>query len=232
MRRADRLFQIVEHLRRSRRSVTTAAQLAERLSVSQRTIYRDLADLSVSGVPIRGEAGVGYALDKGFDIPPLMFDANEIEALVLGVRMVAAYSDMELMQGAESALAKIEGVVPTHLKARLAASRLFAPTFHRSPPPHDLLVALRRALETRHHVRFRYQRQDGEASERTVRPLCLSFFVPGWTLSAWCELRGEFRNFRLDRISDLATCESTFEEEPGKSLEEFIRRIESASGAF
>jgi predicted DNA-binding transcriptional regulator YafY len=227
MRRADRLFQIVEFFRRSKRSVVTAARLADNLGVSERTIYRDLADLVRSGVPIRGEAGVGYALDRGFNVPPLMFGVDEIEALVLGARMVAAYSDSDLVNAAESALGKIEVVLPAHLKTRLAGSRLFSPRFHLSPPPRELLVCLRRAIDTRHHVRFAYQRQDGDRSERTVRPMCLSFFAPRWMLSAWCELRNEFRNFRLDRISDLRMCETSFEEEPGKSLEDFMRQVET-----
>jgi predicted DNA-binding transcriptional regulator YafY len=227
MRRADRLFQIVELLRRSKRSVVTAARLANNLEVSERTIYRDLADLIRSGVPIRGEAGVGYALERGFDVPPLMFSVDEIEALVLGARMVAAYSDSELVKAAESALAKIEAVLPAHLKARLTDSRLFSPGFHLSPMPRELFASLRRAIDTRHRVCFAYQRQDGERSERTVRPLCLAFFAPRWMLSAWCELRNEFRNFRLDRIADLQVCDSSFVEEPGKSLEDFIRQAEA-----
>jgi predicted DNA-binding transcriptional regulator YafY len=226
MRRADRLFQIVERLRRCKRSAVTAAQLAEQLDVSERTIYRDFADLSISGVPIRAEAGVGYVLDRGFDVPPLMFEANEIEALSLGARMVAAYSDADLAKAAESALAKIEAVVPEALKTRLLGSRLFAPTYHLSTPPHDLLVSLRRAIDTRRHVRFVYQRQDGEVSERSVRPLCLAFVIPHWMLSAWCELRHEFRNFRLDRITRLRVCSTSFVEEPGKSLVDFIRHVE------
>src|SRR5437899_1479879 len=110
MRRADRLFQIVQRLRR--RGVTTAAQLAQALEVSERTVYRDVRDLQLSGVPILGEAGVGYALPRGFDLPPLMFTEEELEALVVGARMVQAWGDQKLARAAEDALSKIETVVP------------------------------------------------------------------------------------------------------------------------
>ena len=128
MRRADRLFQVIQLLRR--RHVLTAAAIAEELEVSERTVYRDIADLVRSGVPIAGEAGVGYTLRRGFDLPPLMFTEEEIEALVLGTRVVSSWADEGLAKAAESALARIEAALPDRLKARLIGSRLFAPGFH------------------------------------------------------------------------------------------------------
>ena len=128
MRRADRLFRIVQRLRR--RGATTARQLAEALEVSERTVYRDIRDLLVSGVPILGEAGVGYALDRSYELPPLMFDEEEIEALVLGARVVSAWADKKLARAAEEALKKIETVLPPRLKSKLADSALMAPDFH------------------------------------------------------------------------------------------------------
>ena len=128
MRRADRLFRIVQRLRR--RGATTARQLAEALEVSERTVYRDIRDLLVAGVPIQGEAGVGYVLDRSYELPPLMFDEEEIEALVLGARIVRAWADKKLARAAEEALQKIETVLPPRLKSRLAESALMAPGFH------------------------------------------------------------------------------------------------------
>src|SRR5947209_20043905 len=128
MRRADRLFRIVQRLRR--RGATTARQLADALEVSERTVYRDIRDLTTSGVPIQGEAGVGYALDRSFDLPPLMFDETEIEALVLGARIVKAWADPQLAGAAEEALRKIESILPPRLRERLSEAALFAPGFH------------------------------------------------------------------------------------------------------
>ncbi|WP_437670823.1 helix-turn-helix transcriptional regulator [Sorangium sp. So ce131] len=220
MRRADRLFQIVQQLRRRR--VTTAARLAEELEVSERTIYRDIRDLIASGVPIEGEAGVGYALPRGFDLPPLMFQGDEIEALVLGARMVASWSDPALVRAAERALARIEAALPDRLRPKVAESALFAPSFHIPEGATAHLAALRAAVSERRKLRFGYTRADGARSTRTVRPLGLFFWGTGWSLAAWCELRAEFRGFRLDRICDLEALEARFEETPGQTLRDFF----------
>jgi len=226
MRRADRLFQLVQILRARR--VTTAAQLAEALEVSERTVYRDVRDLMSSGVPISGEAGVGYALPKSFDLPPLMFDAREIESLVLGARLVKSWSDAELARAADSALVKIEAVLPERLRSRLADVTLFAPNYLGEPRPFAAnLPALRSAILERRRVHFAYTRRDEAASERTVRPLGLFFWGYNWTLAAWCELRDDFRSFRVDRIARLALRDEPFEAEPGKTLDDFLERVRS-----
>ncbi len=226
MRRADRLFQIVQILRTRR--VTTAQHLAETLEVSERTIYRDVRDLVSSGVPIEGEAGVGYALPKSFDLPPLMFSHAEIEALVLGARLVKSWSDAELARAADSAVVKIEAVLPERLRSRLADVTLFAPNFRGEPRAFAAnLPALRAAILERHRVRFDYTRRDEERSERTVRPLGLFYWGYNWTLSAWCELRDDFRNFRVDRMVGLdVRADEPFEHEPGKTLEDYLASIE------
>src|SRR5438445_24896 len=154
MRRADRLFRIVQRLRR--RGATTARQLAEALEVSERTVYRDIRDLLVSGVPIRGEAGVGYALDRSYELPPLMFDEEEIEALVFGARIVRAWADKKLARAAEEALQKIETVLPPKLKSRLADSALMAPGFHLSERFRSGLEDFRRAIREHRKARFHY----------------------------------------------------------------------------
>ena len=220
MRRADRLFRIVQRLRR--RGATTARQLAEALEVSERTVYRDIRDLLVSGVPIQGEAGVGYALDRSFELPPLMFNEEEIEALVLGARIVRAWADPKLARAAEEALQKIENVLPPRLKSRLAESALMAPDFHASQRFRSGLEDLRRAIREQRKARFHYVDRAQAGSERTVHPLGLAYWGQTWTLTAWCEMRQGFRNFRLDRIEGLQIAEEKFDQMAGQTLADFL----------
>jgi predicted DNA-binding transcriptional regulator YafY len=228
MRRADRLFQIIQTLRHRR--LTTAAQLAERLEVSERTIYRDMSDLSRSGVPIEGEAGVGYRLGKDFDLPPLMFDSSEIQALVLGARMVESWADDELRRAASSALEKVEAVLPEERRGHLRDTALFALAF-RSPEEHKPhLQVLRHAIEDRRVVVLEYTDQSGAATERRVRPLGLYFWGPTWTLGAWCELREDFRNFRLDRIQSSHATEDAFKLEAPCTLEAYVAEMKAREG--
>ena len=195
MRRADRLFEIIQYLRR--RKLARAQDLAERLEVSERTIYRDMRDLMISGVPIDGEAGVGYALRTGFDLPPLMFDEQEIEALALGARIVESWADPVLAEAAGNVIAKVEAVVPERLRRHLADATLLAPADHRAEPIAIDPAALRWAVRDRRKVHFAYRDGSERATVRTVRPLALSFYGPVWLLVAWCELRDDFRSFRL-----------------------------------
>lgn len=225
MRRADRLFQIVQRLRRKR--VTTASELAQALEVSERTIYRDIADLSRSGVPVTGEAGVGYALLPGFDLPPLMFTRPEVEAIVLGVRAVQAWGDEELATSARSALERIEAVLPGGLRSVPDSTALYAPDHHVPAAATRWIATLRSAVDKRRKLVLRYARPNGERTQRTIHPLGLFFWGHTWSLLAWCELRGEFRNFRLDRMLDLDVSPETFEEVPGRRLEDFFARIDS-----
>ncbi len=175
MRRADRLFQIVQLIRGRR--LSTADYLATRLEVSPRTVYRDVAALQMQGVPIEGEAGVGYRMRAGFDLPPLMFTKEEAQALVAAVRLSQPSMDLGLAAQSDSALGKILAVLPP-------AAR----------------------------------------TERIVRPLACFFWGPSWTLAAWCELREEFRSFRVDRIAALELLEERFRDEPGKTLADMNRR--------
>jgi predicted DNA-binding transcriptional regulator YafY len=224
VRRADRLFRIVQMLRRRR--VTTAAQLASALSVSVRTIYRDIDDLSASGVPILAEAGVGYALARGFDLPPLMFTRSEVEALVLGARVVRAWADPALAHAAEEALAKIESVLPPALRDRIPQSEIFAPDFHVDAEQKARLQPLREAIAERRKLWISYRDGAGAATERVVRPLGLFFWGTTWTLGGWCELRADFRTFRTDRIAQLEPLAISFEPEPGRTLADMIRSFE------
>lgn len=222
MRRADRLFEIIQHLRR--KPTVKAREIAGALEVSERTIYRDIRDLMASGVPIEGEAGVGYQLRSGFDLPPLMFKETELEALVLGARMVESWADRELAEAACDAIAKIEAVIPERLKGHMASTALLAPDGHQMMPLAFDLAELRRAIRSQRKVSFRYQDVIGSRSERTVRPLSLAYFGPVWILAAWCELRDDFRTFRLDRMRQFAVEAQTFKTERGKTLHDFLKR--------
>jgi predicted DNA-binding transcriptional regulator YafY len=224
VRRADRLFQIVQLLRTRR--VTTAAALAGELHVSERTVYRDVQDLIRSGLPIKGEAGVGYALPRSFDLPPLMFSAEEIEALVLGARIVRTWSDRDLARAAGSALEKVELALPERLRRHVAETALFAPALHMRARAAGDLTPLRRAIVARRKVRLVYARADGARSERVVRPLGLFFWGDRWSTAAWCELRLAFRSFRLDRIERLVLLRDRFAPEPGRTLEDFVALAE------
>ena len=227
MRRADRLFQIIQILRA--KQTVTATELASELEVSDRTIYRDVQDLMATGIPIEGEAGVGYALRPGFDLPPLMFTEGEIEALVLGARMIEATSDGQLSRHARSLIAKAEAVLPKALLEYLHAVNLYVPDFHL---PEDLtrnMVPLRSAIVARTKVRFGYTSTDGELSKRTVRPLGLFFWGRAWTIQCWCELREDFRSFRLDRIHDLAILDEPVPVEEGRDLATFLRCVNPAA---
>lgn len=225
MRRADRLFAIVQYLRGRR--LTTAAQLAQWLEVSERTIYRDVADLAGSGVPIDGEAGVGYRIRAGFDLPPLMFTFDEIDALAIGARFVEAWGGPKLAGGARSALAKIAAALPSEKRVALERSPLFAPRFFIDPKPGARLDSLRQAIAQGHWADLDYKDAEANASQRRVRPLGLYFWGDAWTLAAWCELRQDFRNFRLDRIGEVSVASERFPDEAGKRLEDFLRRMEA-----
>jgi predicted DNA-binding transcriptional regulator YafY len=223
MRRADRLFQIVQHLRARR--LTTAAALADLLSVSERTVYRDIRDLSLSGVPVEGEAGVGYRLAKGFDVPPIMFTLDEVEALVTGARMVEAWGGPALAASSRSAITKITLALPASRREDIERTRLFAPQFHVDPTTGQQLESIRQAIQQRRKVRMDYQDGKKQASLRTVWPLGLYFWGATWTLAAWCEVRVDYRSFRIDRIGLMDVLEERFEEKEGRSLSDFLDRV-------
>jgi len=224
VRRADRLFQVIQLMRRKR--VVTAATLAAELEVSERTIYRDIRDLVLSGVPIEGEAGVGYMLRKGFDLPPLMFTEQEIEAMVLGARVVSSWGDAALARAANDALARVESALPERLRTRLEGTPLYAPGFHVRPEVVEYLARVRGAIDGGCKLWISYADPSGSATERTVRPLGLFFWGYAWSVTAWCELRTDFRSFRLDRIRDLSVLEDRFVPEGGRTLDDYFRGMD------
>lgn len=220
MRRADRLFQIVQILQHRR--LTTAAMLAERLEVSERTVYRDIKDLAGSGVPIQGEAGVGYRLGKDFELPPLMFTKAEIQALVLGARMVESWADAELRTAAQSALEKVEAALPPSQRERVHATSMFSISFHVPKEARKLLGPLRAAIDGRERIDLTYVDRKDDRTQRRVRPLGLFFWGRHWTLGAWCDLRDGFRNFRVDRIEAARPTGETFALEPPVTLDDYL----------
>lgn len=220
MRRADRLFQIIQNLHHDR--VITARHLAQELEVSERTIYRDIQDLSLSGVPITGEVGVGYRLLRGFQLPPLMFTEEEIEALLLGARMVRAWTDKGLARAAHQALLKIEHVIPEKLKPHLTRQDMLVPDFPMEGQAGEQLMIVRQAIKQQYKIRFDYTREDGQHSNRCVHPLGLFYWGKVWTLVAWCELRDTFRQFRLDRIGQCEKLTETFELIAGRTLQDYL----------
>jgi predicted DNA-binding transcriptional regulator YafY len=233
MRRADRLFQIVQRLRR-RNTVVTATELARELEVSERTVYRDIASLLSTGVPIEGAAGVGYRLPRGgFDLPPLMFNDNEIEALVLGARVVKSWADPVLARAAEDLLAKVEAVLPHKLRSRVADAALFAVNRRDQRQVGAQLTTFRAAIRARQKVELDYVDGTQQPSTRTVWPLGLFYWGLTWTLGAWCELRTEFRNFRLDRIAQARVSANTFDALPGRGLRDLFEyyRKQTSSAA-
>ncbi len=220
MRRADRLFQIVQILR-NRRSVT-AAYLAERLEVSIRTIYRDIQDLSLSGIPVEGEAGVGYMLRHSLDVPPLMFNEDEVQAIVLGARMVKTWGGPALSLAAQQAIEKIEGALPQDLKHLTTESHIYAIPYDFGEASMDNMEQIREAINSKLGISFDYERRDRAKSHRKVNPLALYFWGKVWTLTGWCHLRDDFRNFRIDRMSNIASTKLPFIDAPGQSLYDYI----------
>ncbi len=219
MRRADRLFQIVQYLRGGR--LTTAASLAERLEVSERTIYRDIADLQSTGVPIDGEAGIGYIMRSGFDLPPLMFTREEIIALVTGARMVKAWGGKSMITAAEEALVKIEAVIPEADRGPIGDTKVFAPRMGLAGQARELIDRCETAVDAKEILTLDYGDEDGAITKRDVHPLGLWFWGKVWTLVGWCELRDNFRMFRLDRISSLVPTGRIYQPDPKRSLDVF-----------
>ncbi|MFG0297104.1 MAG: helix-turn-helix transcriptional regulator [Maioricimonas sp. JB045] len=223
MRRADRLFRIVEYLK-GRREAVTAESLAAEMEIGVRTIYRDVADLRSSGVPIIGEAGVGYLLGRDYVVKPLMFDVEELDALALGAQMVESWGDDSLARSARRAIEKITAVLPDGLAEDANRSAAYACSSRSRVPIVIDLASLRRAVRSRHWVEICYTDESGRESRRRIRPLCLVFIAPVWLMAAWCEARKDFREFRVDRITNMTITDEQFRDEAGKTLGDLQRQ--------
>lgn len=209
MRRTDRLFDIIQFLRTSKRPMT-AADLAARLEVSERTIYRDIAALQASRLPIDGAAGIGYVLRRGFDLPPLMFNLEEIEAIAVGSRMLSRTGDRGLQHAAESVLSKVTTALPEALRPNLAAPPFFV-SGHGAPMADVAdLSAIRRAIRDERKMRICYSDVHGAVTERIIWPFGLAYYVEATLVAGWCELRADFRHFRADRILRVESTDAEF----------------------
>ncbi len=209
MRKASRLFEIIQILRLSRR-VVTAAEIAERLEVTPRSIYRDIAALQAMRVPIEGERGLGYILRPGFDLPPLMFSVEETEAIVLGLALLERTADTALKQAARRVNGKIAAAVPEPLRQVLESNALQA-WGSVAPAPEGIdLAVVRAAIRDERKLLVDYRDEWGNATERTVRPLALVYYSATAIVVAWCELREAIRNFRADRVEDCQPLEDFF----------------------
>ncbi|MEM7270618.1 MAG: YafY family protein [Pseudomonadota bacterium] len=224
MRKAERLFRMVEYLR-GRRLAVTADQLAAEMEVSTRTIYRDIATLQGSGAPINGEAGVGYILDPSYHLPPIMFDPDEVQALLAGLRLAAAATDDDLAQAGGRAEAKIRAVLDDAALARADRSPYVAPYFAGDARLRDIHRTIRRACEEQKKLRMVYGDEGESLTERTVWPIALLRWQAVWTFYAWCELREDHRSFRVDRIRGLETLAAPIPHHPDRTLSAMRKRF-------
>ncbi len=230
MRRADRLFQLIQILRRTNLPVT-AAKIAEELEVSKRSVYRDIADLVGQRVPIHGEAGFGYVLESGFDMPPLMLTADEVDAAVLGAQWVADKGDPTLAAAARDLIAKISAALPDRLRDLVANPALTAaPVRDRLQDGIDVAKA-RLWIRDGKKIRILYRAEEGEPTERIIWPAMLGYTEHVRLLAAWCELRQDFRLFRLDRIVAAEFLDEPHGRRPGELRSAWRRQFAASAGS-
>jgi len=223
MRRADRLFDIIQALRAASGPLT-AAQLADQLEVTPRTVYRDIASLQASRVPIEGAAGLGYLLRQGFDLPPLMFTRDEIEAILVGARLIKRTGDPGLQAAAEGVLSKLSVALPPHLKDHLDLAPVYVSPAGAVVPERADLGDIRLAIRERRKLRLNYVDVDGNATERIVLPLAIAYFVEATLLCGWCELRQGQRHFRLDRIQGMDLLADSFAADHDRLMADWLSR--------
>jgi predicted DNA-binding transcriptional regulator YafY len=218
MRRADRLFDIIQALRTASAPVT-AASLAERLEVTVRTVYRDVATLQARRVPIEGAPGLGYVLRRGFDLPPLMFTTAEIEAIAVGARLVGRTGDPGLQDAADSVLSKVTVVLPEALRAYLAAAPIYVSSSGAPAAGRADLAAVRQAIRDERKLRIAYVDEKEARSERVIWPIAVAYYVQATLIGAWCELRRDYRHFRADRITALSLLDERYPSDNGRLME-------------
>jgi predicted DNA-binding transcriptional regulator YafY len=220
MRRTDRLFDLIQILRDGK--LHRASDMAAALEVSTRTIWRDMATLIGSGLPVEGERGVGYILASPITLPPVALTRDELEALKLGVQLVASAADPALARAATSLRAKIAAVTPEAARDSGSDTFVFASAEAAKAAPH--LSTIRRAIREHERLGLRYVALSGEVSDRVVRPLQLEFWGRAWTLTTWCEERADFRVFRVDLIEALEPS-GPFRPEPGTTVDDYVARL-------
>ncbi|SCX34019.1 MULTISPECIES: helix-turn-helix transcriptional regulator [Agrobacterium] len=221
MRRADRLFDIIQALRGTTQP-TTAAALAQKLEVTPRTIYRDIATLQARRIPIEGEPGLGYFLRKGFDLPPLMFTMEEIEAITVGANLVQRIRDPKLQEAAESVLNKLQHTVPKELRSYLASPRFYVSEGDAVRPEGIELLDVRNAIRTCRKISISYIDDQQRRSQRTIWPVATVYYVDVTLIAAWCELRGDYRHFRADRILQSKVLDDRFAADSSAMMAEWM----------
>ena len=220
MPRSDRLFDIIQALR-SRKKPMTAAALAEELEVTPRTVYRDIATLQARRVPIEGAAGVGYVLRKGFDLPPLMFTIDEVEAIAVGARMLKRVKDPALQQAADSVLAKVSVVVPEGLRAHVADAHVYVSPGMAADAEGADLAEIRAAIRDSRKLFIGYADGQNRRTNRVIWPIAMAYYVDATLIGAWCELRADYRNFRIERIQSSKVLRERFDQQGGKLFREW-----------
>lgn len=221
MRRADRLFDIIQRLRTARGPMTAAA-LAEELEVAVRTVYRDVATLQARRVPIEGAAGIGYLLRRGFNLPPLMFTTEEVEAIAVGARLVARTGDPGLQEAAESVLSKVTTVLPEALRSQLSSAPIFVSASGAPVAESVDLSVVRQAIRDERKLDIDYVDEKGARSRRVVWPIAVAYYVQATLVGAWCELRRDYRHFRADRITALTVLDERYPSDNGRLMAEWL----------
>ena len=219
MRKADKLFQLTNLIRA--KQPITADEIAKELGVSVRSVYRYIDDLSISGIPIYGTTGLGYQLDEDFELPPLNLSEKELESLLLGMKMVSAWSGIELSNAAKSLATKIQAILPKGMIDDYSDS-VFAPDFVHNKQQKRLWENIHQAIKTLNAIEIKYHSLDEVISHRTLYPLGLVYWGSKWTLAAWCNKRQNFRNFRIDRILEIEVLEEKFELTDTINLQAFL----------
>lgn len=212
MGRSSRLFEIIQILKRAKAPITACA-IAEALEVSKRTIYRDVVALQAMRLPIDGEAGIGYVLRAGFELPPLMFTPDEVEAIVVGLSLLGRTGDTDLLAAATRVSRKIAAVLPDTASSRIDGSALHVSHWNEIPPSGVEYRVMRQAIREERSLHLHYQDAEARCTERTIRPIALVYYVDNVILAAWCELRRDFRHFRADRIITCHSIDSVFKGE-------------------
>ena len=220
MPRSDRLFDIIQRLRTASKP-TTAAMLAEELEVTERTVYRDIATLQARRVPIEGAAGVGYVLRKGFDLPPLMFTIDEIEAIAVGARLVRRLKDPKLQEAAETVLAKVTMVVPERLRGHIADAPVYVSPGMTAEAEGADLAEVRAAIRDSRKLYIAYADEQGRRTNRVIWPIAMAYYVDVTLVCAWCELRADYRNFRVERIQSSKVLDEHFDQDGGRLFREW-----------
>jgi predicted DNA-binding transcriptional regulator YafY len=209
MRRTERLFQIIQILR-ANRSPVTGRSLADELEISLRTLYRDMAELIAQRVPITGEAGTGYVLDDGYDMPPLMLTADELEAAVLGAAWVATQADTSLARAARDLVTKLTAAIPQELRPIVLDAGIRTVSMQKKMPERFDGAVLRHAIRERLKLQLGYEDQDAKVTDRVIWPLLIAYLEKVRIIVAWCETRQDYRHFRTDRVRDLEVLENNY----------------------